>query len=131
MTIGKKAEPFRKVVVESPLKGDFERNRRYALWCCYHCRTLGEAAYASHLFYTQFLDDEDLVEREFGITAGLEWAACADMRIFYMDLGWSNGMKRALEVAGPEYEARKLPSRMLEAFERGEYPKTTRGFEKG
>lgn len=32
------------VALESPCVGDFERNRRYALWCAYHCYTKGEAA---------------------------------------------------------------------------------------
>jgi hypothetical protein len=61
---------MKRVVIESPLSGDFARNKRYALWCAYHCRTLGEAAYASHLFFTQFLDDEDPESRTFGIEAG-------------------------------------------------------------
>lgn len=119
------------VAIESPLAGDFERNRRYALWCAYHCRTLGEAAYASHLFYTQFLDDESADDREFGIAAGLLWSAHADFRAFYVDLGMSPGMHRALQALGDSdaWKYRRLLPRMFDAFERGEYPKHTRGFE--
>ena len=119
-----------RVVIESPLKGNFERNRRYALWCAYHCRTLGEAAYASHLFYTQFLDDRIPEERAFGIAAGLAWAEAGDVRAFYTDLGWSDGMTKAKEKMPPEsmFAERTLPPEMFERFAAGEYPAVTPGF---
>lgn len=117
---------MKKVVIESPLKGDFERNRRYALWCAYHCRTLGEAAYASHLFYTQFLDDRIPEERAFGIAAGLEWAKGAE-RVFYTDLDWSDGMRGAREALGGDVNERRLPPEMFEKFDAGEYPAATPG----
>lgn len=125
------------VVIESPLKGYFTRHRRYALWCAYHCRTLNEAAYASHLFYPQFLDDRDEDDRAFGIAAGLAWAAKADLRVFYVDLGWSDGMLYAANALGidtnvrvsDKHENRCLPAAMYEKFERGEYPPATPGWE--
>lgn len=135
---------MRKVVIESPLSGDFERNRRYALWCGYHCYTLGEAAYASHLIYPQFLDDQNLDHRKFGIEAGYEWAAEASVYAFYLDLGESNGMKMARERWGKRIqeqaltkvdffrlaciEERRLPPEMFAAFERGDLPGKTAGF---
>jgi len=119
-----------RVVIESPLKGDFERNKRYALWCGYHCFTLGEAAYASHLFYPQFLNDLDPEHRKFGIEAGYCWAQTADQFAFYTDLGWSDGMLRAKDRwAGRVTVERQLPADMLSAFERGELPGQTPGFE--
>ena len=118
------------VVVESPLAGDFMRNRRYALWCAYDCYMKGEAAYASHLIYTQFLDDENPGHREFGIAAGLAWAAKADFRAFYVDLGMSPGMQRAWESMADDVTVtkRKLPKMMLDAFEVGRTPSTTPAF---
>lgn len=119
-----------RVVVESPLRGDFQRNRRYALWCAYHCRTLGEAAYASHLFFTQFLDDRVPEERAFGIAAGLAWAEAGDVRVFYTDLGWSDGMTKAKAAMSSEsmFTERMLPPEMLVQFEAGVYPAVTPGF---
>lgn len=90
---------MRHVVIESPLAGDFKRNRRYALWCARHCYTLGEAAYASHLFYPCFLDDQVAEERAFGIEAGFAWSkAVGAVHIFYVDLGWSSGMSKARDA---------------------------------
>jgi hypothetical protein len=121
----------RLIAIESPCAGDFVRNRRYALWAVYDAYKRGDAAYASHLFYTQVLDDTVPDERAFGIAAGLAWAARADMRVFYIDLEWSSGMLGALlAIPTPfEYEIRRLPPAMLAAFERGEYPKSTPGYE--
>jgi len=119
-----------RTVIESPLKGDFERNKRYALWCAYHCFTLGEAAYASHLFYPQFLNDLDPEHRKFGIEAGYEWAQTANQFVFYTDLGWSDGMLRAKERWKYHVKVeRQLPAEMLSAFERGDVPGKTPGFE--
>jgi len=34
-----------------------------------------------------------------GINAGLAWKEVADLQVFYIDYGYSNGMKFALEYA--------------------------------
>ena len=126
-----------KVVIESPLGGGFALNRRYAIWCAWHCYTRGEAAYASHLIFPFFLDDQNAEQREFGITAGYEWAKHADIFAFYIDLGMSPGMTRAKERWGIEenrtkrratVRLRNLPVEMLEAFNKGEVPDHTKGF---
>jgi hypothetical protein len=117
-----------RVVIESPLRGDFERNRRYAVWCAYHCFT--EAAYASHLMFPFFLDDELHEHREFGIEAGYSWANCADIIAFYLDLGMSEGMKRARKQwEGRVTDDRELPEAMLSAFNKGYMPPFTQGYE--
>lgn len=117
------------MTIESPLAGDFEKNRRYALWCVYHCASLGEAAYASHLFYPQCLNDEDEQHREFGIQAGYEWASKGSLYLFYQDLGWSKGMLRAKDRwEGRPMQTRSLPMEMKMSFLAGESPKATRGF---
>lgn len=88
-----------------------------------------EAAYASHLFYPQFLSDLDPKHREFGIKAGYEWAQGADKYAFYVDLGWSDGMKKAVERwEGRSIENRTLPEEMLAAFKSGDYPARTPEF---
>jgi ClpX C4-type zinc finger len=119
---------MKKIVIESPLAGDFARNKRYALWCARHCYLLGEAAYASHLLYPQFLDDQVPEEREFGIEAGFAWADESLQRVFYTDLGWSPGMKRAADRFPDGVVERQLPPELLAKFEAGEVPPMTSGF---
>ena len=121
------------VAIESPLAGDFERNRRYALWCARDCYERGEAAYASHLFYPQLLDDTDPEQREYGIRAGLKWAQAAHLHAFYLDLGESGGMSKARKYwtsRNPRRltEDRGLPTALMERFEAGEAPGATSGF---
>ncbi len=119
------------VAIESPLAGNFVRNRRYALWCVYHCYTLGEAAYASHLFYPQCLDDTSPDQRKFGMAAGLAWASQAELRIFYTDLGISKGMKASLisiKEEGGRYENRRIPLEFMEKFQAELMPGATEGF---
>lgn len=117
------------VVIESPLAGDFERNRRYALWCAYDATLRGEAPYLSHLFFPQFLDDQDSAARALGIRMGLAWASCGEERVFCIDLGWTDGMKDAKEVNTLPYHVRHLPMSTMDKFWAGAYPTPTKGFE--
>lgn len=91
------------VIIESPYAGDIERNVPYARACMADSLARGEAPFASHLLYTQpgILDDNDLTQRERGIDAGWKWGlAAADVVAFYIDLGMSTGMYRALHIYG-------------------------------
>lgn len=90
---------MKRVIVESPLSGDFERNQRYARLCCLDCLERGEAPLASHLLYTQMLDDRDFAQRELGMQAGFVWGECADLVAAYEDLGVSAGMARGIVAA--------------------------------
>lgn len=102
-----------KVVIESPLAGDVERNTRYARACMADCLKRGEAPFASHLLYAQdgILDDTIPEERKLGIEAGFAWGAAADKVVVYEDLGISDGMKLGIERAkanGVPVEYRKI-----------------------
>lgn len=102
---------MKRVVIESPYAGDVERNTRYARACMLDSLRRGEAPYASHLLYTQVLDDLTPEERELGIIAGFAWGQAAELRVFYMDLGASPGMRRGMDEAdkmGQPYETRFL-----------------------
>lgn len=104
---------MRRVVIESPYAGDVERNLRYLRACMRDCLMRGEAPYASHGLYTQegVLDDNDIVERDLGIRAGLEWGAIADATVVYEDLGISLGMGIGITYAlasGRVVEYRRL-----------------------
>ena len=120
-----------RVVVESPLAGDVEKNKLYTLWCC---RALYEDGYeplASHLFCPQYMDDNNREEREDGI--GWGWAWLGDEHWFFIDLGISNGMQAALDAC----LRRNIPMRhaylkaykpFWDAFCRGDLPPATKGF---
>lgn len=91
-----------------------ETNVAYARAAMHDCLVNhGQAPYASHLLYTQpgVLDDDVEEERNLGIQAGLEIGRKADLRIFYLDRGFSGGMRWALKFAleiGQECEVRRL-----------------------
>jgi hypothetical protein len=92
---------MKRVVIESPLAGDREFNKRYARACMLDSLRRGEAPYASHLLFDQpgLLDDDNTSERELGITAGFAWGEAAELRAFYIDLGVSLGMERGMVEA--------------------------------
>jgi len=99
------------VTIESPYAGDIERNLQYLKECILDCFARDEAPFASHRMYTDALDDNDPHQRQQGIIAGLTFAARCDKRVFYVDLGWSGGMKAALEwykENGLSYEVRSI-----------------------
>lgn len=100
------------VIIESPLAGDVEGNQRYARECMLDALKRGEAPYASHLLYTQMLDDLVPAERNLGIEAGLAWGARADKSCVYVDRGISNGMVKGIRRAIAE--RRPIEYRTLE-----------------
>ena len=92
---------MKRVILESPYAGDIQRNIKYARECLKDSLKRGEAPIASHLLYTQkdVLDDNIPEERQLGIDAGLAWKKVADLHVFYIDFGMSNGMKYASKYA--------------------------------
>lgn len=88
------------VIIESPYKGDMEKNKEYLQECIRHSLSLGEAPFASHRMYTDALDDNNSSERLQGIDAGFTWMKCgAKLIVFYIDRGMSGGMHAALDYA--------------------------------
>lgn len=90
---------MRLVICESPYKSrsafELQRNLAYARALCRFVVNRGDCPFASHLDLTQALDDRDPAQRERGICAGLARLRVADVHLFGVDLGWSEGMKRA------------------------------------
>lgn len=110
LVIGDKLVPFRLpvarqparkplVVIESPYSGDVERNEEYGRACLFDSLRRGEAPLASHLLYTQVLDDRWPPDREMGIEAGLAWYRVAEKCVVYGDRGISRGMIEGIERA--------------------------------
>lgn len=99
------------VVIESPYAGDVEQNLTYLNLCILDCLVRGETPYASHLMLTKALDDLIPWQRKVGIEAGLAVRRIAKNRVFYTDLGWSNGMIAArakYENEGLSFSHREL-----------------------
>ena len=88
-----------RIIIESPFSGDTERNLAYAREALLHSLSRGEAPFASHLLYPQVLNDLDPDQRGRGIEAGFAWWPSVAYVAFYVDLGWSLGMRQALERA--------------------------------
>ena len=96
---------MRPVIVESPFKTteivfangekftiEESKNVEYAKACCRWVLDQGKSPYASHLLYTQMLDDSVPEQRQLGIEAGLAWGPWAKERFFFVDRGFTSGM---------------------------------------
>lgn len=90
-----------RVVIESPLSGNKEKNKAYARRCMLDSLERGEAPYASHLLFDQpgLLDDDKPEDRKVGMEAGFKWGECADLVAVYIDLGISGGMREGIKRA--------------------------------
>lgn len=87
------------VIIESPYAVDVERNTKYAQRCMLDSIRRGEAPFASHLLYTQVLNDADPGEREQGIQCGFAWGKKADLVAVYTDYGVTGGMTEGIQRA--------------------------------
>jgi hypothetical protein len=87
------------VICETPYAGDVPLHLRYLRACMRDCLMRGEAPFASHHQYTApgVLRDEVATEREQGIRAGFAWRTVAHRTVFYVDFGWSSGMRFGLD----------------------------------
>lgn len=89
-----------RVILESPYSGDVERNTKYALRCLLDCiLSRFESPIASHLLYTQVLDDTVESDRVIGMTTGFDWYPVAQKCVVYTDYGISRGMRAGIEQA--------------------------------
>ena len=87
------------VVIESPYKGKVKQNVAYAQKCMSDSLLRGECPFASHLLYTQVLDDTVPELRSMGMSRAFEWYRHADLMAVYIDKGISDGMKMGMEIA--------------------------------
>ena len=109
---------MRPVILESPYAGDRAAHLEYARDCMRDCLKRGEAPFASHLIYTQVLDDDVRKERAQGVAAGFAWVAASEATVVYIDAGISPGMARGIaeaEALGHPVEYRRLYPPGIEA----------------
>lgn len=83
---------------EEEKDGNLLKNIEEAHAACRFALSEGCFPYAPHLYFTQFLNDEDPEEREMGIILGLTWLArCDEIWIFGNKI--TEGMKREIDTA--------------------------------
>ena len=112
---------MKRVILESPFKGNInfitdkwgidaaidiyeskimlDEFKRYAQRCVLDCLKREESPIASHLIFTQVLDDNIPDMRLIGIKASFAWHNVADYVVVYIDYGISEGMQEGIENA--------------------------------
>lgn len=87
----------------SPYRADterqFERQLEYTKQVSRATVMNGYDVIVPHLYYTQFLDDKNDVEREIGINSALNLIIACDVLIVCERYGISSGMKKEIEFA--------------------------------
>ena len=88
----------------SPYRGDVKANTAKALGYCQQALAQGYMPYAPHLYFTRFLGEDDPVQRNAGINAGVEWLArCDEVWVFGEP---TEGMR--IEMARAEKSGKKV-----------------------
>ena len=80
-------------------KKDWEQNIETAQEACGIVLERGGIPYAPHLYFPQFLSEEDTCERRMGILLGLTWLAQCD-EMWVIGDRVSEGMKQEIAKAG-------------------------------
>jgi hypothetical protein len=106
----------RRVFVCSPYRGDVPANVTLARKACGEVLRQGDAPFAPHLLYPEFLDDRDREERALGMAAGRAWLAAADEVLVVGPV--SEGMRQEIGEA----LARGIPVRYAETPRRPRAP---------
>lgn len=88
------------VFIESPYAGDIQRNAEYARRAMLHVIGCGCTPIAAHLLYPQVLNDAEPSHRELALVMCKEIREKCDEVWFFVDYGWSDGMKRADRESG-------------------------------
>lgn len=100
------------VVIETRFSGDRETNATYLKRAIADSISRGECPYASHAFFTQFLDDDSMASRQLGMALGWTVMTRANLVAIYEDLGVSTGMVAGIEIAKRLHlpvDRRKIP----------------------
>lgn len=95
----KKTRQFRPLVyICSPLSGDVERNQANARRYCRYAVESGTIPLAPHLYFPQFLNDSDLIERNLALFMDIVLLSkCAELWVFGETI--SKGMSIEIEKA--------------------------------
>lgn len=98
-------------IIEAPFEQDEKRRNWYLKLCIEDCLSRDEAPFSADGFYSRFIDQKVLTQREKTISAGLEWARYADVVAFYTDHGISEAMKDRMKIYQAQHK--KIECRTL------------------
>lgn len=91
--------PFRPVgATKEAREKDWMQNIRLAKQACRYAVEKGYVPYAPHLYFPQFLSENDPAEREMGIIMGLSWLLRCD-EVWVCGMRISEGMSREIAKA--------------------------------
>ncbi len=102
--------PYRPVG-EDP-ETELRKNIDQAKRACRLAVSRGLIPLAPHLYFTQFLDDNDPQERKFGQQAGKEWMVCVSIRIMGcrgQDLFWNGRRAETCQVVEHPDQKGQIP----------------------
>ena len=86
------------VYICSPYRGDVDYNIAKAQFYCQFATGQGVIPIAPHIYFTQFLDDDEPEERRLGLDMGLDILKhCAELWVFGNRI--SEGMRTEIEAA--------------------------------
>lgn len=110
---------MKKVFVCSPYRGDIEKNTKKAAYAAKIACGCGYMPVVPHLYFPQFLDENDESERIRGIELGIELMKGCD-QIWLLEPSITSGMEYELEAAKEIH----IPVRMYDEQLRQINPKT-------
>lgn len=90
---------MKKIFVSSPLAGDYKNNIKKAQEYCREVLLQGYMPLAPHVYYTNFLQEENEAERQLGMDMGLRWLAESDEIWVFNQNGISKGMQVEIDMA--------------------------------
>ena len=93
-----------------------ENIRKARIYCEYVVREYGMLPIAPHIYFTQFLNDEITVEREFGLSAGLSLLSVCD-ELWYFGDQVTRGMADEICYAlGHDIPVKYVPEHQYEKY---------------
>lgn len=87
------------IYICSPYHGDVVRNKRYASQCALEVTEQGHIPVVPHLLFTDCLDDDNIEDRETGITMAESLLERCDEVWVYAAYGISEGMAEEMQLA--------------------------------
>lgn len=100
---------MKRITIESPYAGDVVANERFAKAVCAYAVHEGHAPYASHLFFTQFLNDLVPADRKTGIESGFEWGRNGNEVWFCLEEGRHETLSMGMVKGLAHYKEYDLP----------------------
>ena len=88
----------KKIFVCSPYRGNIEKNTKKAVFAARFICNCGHIPVVPHLYFPQFLDENDQFERSCGIEYGIELMKVCD-QLWLIGSEITKGMEYELEVA--------------------------------